>query len=184
MIMRKPKTNAPRPKITPDRTLKIIRRIEALNETLANAPDSQKPSLRSRLRRLEAHVTTDPAFNQAFDICCELEVEKEGLETAAKSAKPHFENRIRRKEAMITPRKKQKAIDDRRLIVTKCLEYIRQCGAPANITEFINALRREGVLTKTNVDKKSQISDTTVRNILRDIFDMEGQSGRKPRMSK
>ena len=111
-------------------------------------------------------------------------MEKEGLETAVKSAKPHFENRIRRKEAMITPRKKQKAIDDRRLIVTKCLEYIRQCGAPANITEFINALRREGVLTKTNVDKKSQISDTTVRNILRDIFDMEGQRGRKLRKSK
>ena len=54
-----------------------------------------------------------------------------------------------------------------------CLEDIRQHGA-ANITHLINRLRGKGVL----------ISDSTLRNIVRDIFRVESKKGRKPGLSK
>lgn len=123
-------------------------------------------------------------FARAFKIGCSIEMNKGKLKTASGSLKPRLKNQIGRLEARITPIKKQKAIDDRKLIVVKCSEYFKQHGTPNNITDFINGLRREGVLTKTNIDKKSQISDTTVRNLLRDIFRIGGQNRRKRVASK
>jgi hypothetical protein len=194
--MRKPNANKPqrksKPKIAPDRERDIISKIERLNQELTVAPDSRKPSLRNQLRRLEAMVI-DPAFSLAFDICCETERLKEKVATAPTSQKRRFENQIRRFEAMITPPKKRKALEDQRPTVAECLKEIRAHGAPANHARFITKLREKDAfkatrtlksstgrsLHGTRADKARPVSDTTARGILRSVFGLKGQSGKK-----
>jgi hypothetical protein len=141
-------------------------------------------------------------YNLAFDISIEISSLKQELTTASGWRKTYLENRSRRLEAMITPPKKQKALEDRRATIAKCLEGIRARGAPANHTEFIDWLRTEGVLTAARNPKTSTghskglrsegalggtrrgkaipVSDTTGRDILRGVFRLKGQRGRKP----
>jgi hypothetical protein len=203
--MRKSNANKPqrksKPKIAPDRERDIISKIERINEELTVAPDSRKPYLINQRRRLEAMVI-DPAYSLAFDISDEIERKKEERVTAFCSRKPYLENQIRRLEAMITPPKKQKALEDRRATIAKCLEGIRAHGAPVNHTQFIKWLRTEGVLTATRNPKTSTghskglrskgatagtrdgrtipVSDTTGRDILHSVFRLKSQRGRKP----
>ena len=141
-------------------------------------------------------------FSRAFDISCEIvRLEKE-LTQASGPRKTDIGNRLLRFEAMITPPKKQKALEDRRATIAKCLEGFRAGGAPTNHTEFIDWLRTEGVLTASRNPKTSTghskglrsegalaatrrgkaipVSDTTGRDILRGIFRLKGQRGRKP----
>jgi hypothetical protein len=203
--MRKSKANKPqrksKPKIAPERERDIISKIERINEELTTAPEFRKPYLTNQRRRLEAMVI-DPVFSLAFDISPEIERLKKKVATAATTRKRRFENQIRRLEAMITPPKKQKALEDRRATIAKCLEGFRAGGEPANHTEFIDWLRTEGVLTASRNPKTSTghskglrsegalaetrrgkaipVSDTTGRDILRSVFRLKGQRGRKP----
>ena len=113
-----------------------------------------------------------------------------------------LENKLRRLEALITPPKKEKALNDRRATIAKCLEGFRSGGAPTNHTEFIKWLRDQDVLTATRNPKTStghskglrsegalgraqkgtpvRVSDTTGRDILRSTFGLDGHRGRKP----
>jgi hypothetical protein len=173
--------------VSPDRERDIISKIEQINEELTVAPDSRKPHLINQRRRLEAVI--DPGGSLAFAISCELERLKEKAAAASTS-------QIRRLEAMITPPKKQKAIEDRRATIAKCLEGFRAGGAPVNHTKFIKWLHDEGVLTASRSPKNSTghskglrtkgareavpVSDTTIRTILRTVFGLKGRRGRKP----
>ena len=140
-----------KPKIALDRERDIIFKIEQINEELTTAADSSKPYLLNQRRRLEAML--DPVFGLAFDFFVEIERLKKEVATAPISQKRRLENRIRRLEAKIASPKKQKALEDRRATVVKCLERFRKGGAPANHTEFIEWLRREGVLTASRNPK-------------------------------
>jgi hypothetical protein len=193
-----------KPKIPLDRERDIISKIERINEELADAPDSRKLYLTNQRRRLESMI--DPVFSLPFDISCELGRLKEKADTAPPAQKRRLENQIRRLEAMIFPPKKQKAFEDRRATIAKCLEGFRAGGAPANRTEFIKWLRDEGVLTASRNPKTSTghskslrtkgalartlrgkaipVSDTTARDILRSVFRIEGRRGRKPGRQK
>jgi hypothetical protein len=146
-------------------------------------------------------MVIDPAFSLAFAVCFETERLKEKVSSAPTLHKRRFENQIRRLEAMITPPKKQKALEDRRATIAKCLEGFRAGGAPTNHTEFIKWLRDEGVLTARRNPKTSTghskglrtkgalartlrgkaipVSDTTGRDILRSVFGLKGQSEKK-----
>ena len=152
--------------------------------------------------RPQPKVTYDRAFKISVEI---FNLQKE-LATASGSRKTFLENRCLRLEAMITPPKKEKALEDRRATIAKCLEGFRAGGAPANHTEFIDWLRTEGALTASRNPKTSTghskglrsegvlagtrrgkaipVSDTTGRDILRSVFRLKGQRGRKPERQK
>jgi hypothetical protein len=132
-------------------------------------------------------------FDRAFYICCEIERLNREAAAASGSRKSFLENRCRRLEAMITPPKKRKALEDRRLTVAKCLEDIQAGRSLANHTKFIAELRRKGAfeatptlksstghsLGGTRADRARPVSDTTARGILRGNFGLKGQRGKK-----
>ncbi len=184
--MRKPNANKPqrksKPKIAPDRERDIISNIERLNEELIEASDARKLYLINQRRRLEAML--DPVSSLTFDISCEIVTLKKELTQATGRKKSSLKSKIRRLEVKLTAWKKQKAAEDKRPIIAKYQQDIRQHGAPANNTEFIRRLRDDGVLTKTRFGKKWPVSDTTARTVLRSVFGVKGQRGRKPGASE
>jgi hypothetical protein len=133
-------------------------------------------------------------FDDAFKVACALDAANEAL-TNAKKPTRRMTNRVRALEARITAPKKQRAIEERRPIVACAREYIAAHGAPANLTDFIKQLRKDNVLTTTRNPKdakgrslarsksaqgvKTQMSDRTVRNILRSVLGLTGPRGRQ-----
>jgi hypothetical protein len=104
------------------------------------------------------------------------------------------EKLLRKLGARITPLKTQRAKEEQRRLVALCHEYIKQHGAPTNLAVFIKWLRsRDGLIATRNLKDASgrsmrlrpngarnrvEVSDATVRRILRSVFGLKGSSGR------
>lgn len=121
-------------------------------------------------------------FDDAFKVSVALDMAKQARASATKPTR-RMAKRLRELEAKITPPKKRRAIEERRPIVACAREYIAAHGAPANLTDFTEYLRAAGVLTKTRFGKKYPISNTTARNILRNVFGLTGPRGRPKKRS-
>jgi hypothetical protein len=134
----------------------------------------------------ESSLKDKKAFDRGYAISKPLvEVEEDISKLckgASRSRRKHLRDRQHQLGIQITLGKKQTAIDGRRPINARCLEYFRQKGVPENIRDFINWLKQERVLDKTNKWGRSfKISETTVRDILHNTFGITGKPGRKPR---
>jgi len=187
-------------KNTLDRELNVIAKIEKINQELVEASERRKIELINQRRRLEAIL--DPIGSLSFYISCEIIKIKNELTTVNDRRKARLENKLRRLEALITSPKKEKALDDRRATIDKCLEGFKAGRTPTNHTKLIEWLRAEGALTAPRNPKTSTgrskglrspgargivrggeaipVSDSTARDILRSTFGPRDYGRRKP----
>lgn len=110
------------------------------------------------------------AFQKAFAIARALEDEISKFGTATGKLSQRLTSHIRRLGAQLTPAKKAKAIEERRPLVRKMLEYVREHGAPKNFRDLYRWLGQDALRRKNKWGKRYWICETTVRDVWRTIF--------------
>lgn len=118
-------------------------------------------------------------YSRAFDIWSLIAAEERHYDRAGSdAARRRIKANIRRLKLLVVPRESVLKADRRRPIVAKCLEYIRQHGAPRNIRQMFNWMKAQGVMSgPTEHGKLWSVSETKFRLILHEVFGVYGSRG-------